>query len=536
LTTPSAQFPSNPENVSFPCSNEDCVLHVDLVDNFYQSAHDQYSSGKALSLEDVGLVQSENTRHAAAGHPHLQDAVELPQLEQDRSIPHDVDAISHYLRKDEHMCAWDGLQDVSSPGPDSVGGIHFPYQWEDILPPSGLDGGPAFKKRARARARTSVFESWLRENGLTSYPNRQQLEKLAVADGKTLKQARVALSNLRARLKLSKSFSSGKFDMVLMQIEECEDPALVAMLGSVSNSIGRYAQASHTLNFSSSPTQSHCVPPLGFGHQTAFSGGFDIWSLVSESESIATSNKSSPATCDEQLSALDLSYNPTPLEQQQEFIKRKGKRRYAARHTPHSSIAGQSGSLQGSEKMFSCTSCPESFRRAFDWQRHEEGAHKFNHIEWVCPFHDMSLVTSCCIFCSHNVESIEHFANTHNVHICSVPGDIESSSPPDSTSRRRGLHVCSGQSVSEHTFTRKDLLAQHVRGIHFRSAEHTVTNLFRVPDAWSKLVDPERTNHDALWCGFCLQSFLRIPDRMAHVADHFRDGFTIDGWVPRIVF
>jgi hypothetical protein len=60
------------------------------------------------------------------------------------------------------------------------------------------------KKGHHPRGKISVLKEWLHKNGLTAYPDSKQMQELADAEGKTLKQAQVALSNHRARLRQSK--------------------------------------------------------------------------------------------------------------------------------------------------------------------------------------------------------------------------------------------------------------------------------------------------------------------------------------------
>jgi hypothetical protein len=77
-----------------------------------------------------------------------------------------------------------------------------------LLDMKEMKGGPpgsASGNRVHSRVRSSAFRDWLHDNGFTSYPTMEEKEALAAAEGKTVQQAQVALSNLRARSKKSKS-------------------------------------------------------------------------------------------------------------------------------------------------------------------------------------------------------------------------------------------------------------------------------------------------------------------------------------------
>jgi hypothetical protein len=57
----------------------------------------------------------------------------------------------------------------------------------------------------KERQSASASKAWLQLRGATSYPSKKQLEELAFAEGKTTKQVRIALNNLRARTKQGES-------------------------------------------------------------------------------------------------------------------------------------------------------------------------------------------------------------------------------------------------------------------------------------------------------------------------------------------
>jgi hypothetical protein len=68
--------------------------------------------------------------------------------------------------------------------------------------------GPSPKSSMRRRGRSSACADWLRQHGLSAYPDKVQLHGLALMEGKTLKQVKVSLSNLRARERRSEMIQS----------------------------------------------------------------------------------------------------------------------------------------------------------------------------------------------------------------------------------------------------------------------------------------------------------------------------------------
>jgi hypothetical protein len=180
--------------------------------------------------------------------------------------------------------------------------------------------------------------------------------------------------------------------------------------------------------------------------------------------------------------------------------------------------------------LYFCTVCPKSFKRAYDWQRHEEGKHDFNHVEWVCMLHDTTLVNASCLFCPEVVGDISHLT-MHNIHVCSAGNVARDGSCREDAGTQRGCHLDSNKTLANHTFNRKDFLAQHVKGMHLKLADHNIRNAFQVPDEWSNEISHERLNPEAVWCGICLESFDCVPERMAHVAAHFQAGCTMSSWV-----
>jgi uncharacterized Zn-finger protein len=193
--------------------------------------------------------------------------------------------------------------------------------------------------------------------------------------------------------------------------------------------------------------------------------------------------------------------------------RRKGQQQHPPRFNHASCEAQSASSLTSSdhgpdvEKPFKCTVCRKSFVDAYGWKRHESSVHGYSDIEWVCMLSGTGSPGTECLFCSAIIHDFHHF-DDH---------DIQS---------------CLNKSICDRTFTRKDLLKQHVQQIHLATTDESISRAFKVPQAWSQEVDVTRIKKEALWCGFCLSACDTIGERMDHVAEHFRNGDDIDNWIP----
>ncbi|KAI4648510.1 uncharacterized protein J4E79_010132 [Alternaria viburni] len=194
--------------------------------------------------------------------------------------------------------------------------------------------------------------------------------------------------------------------------------------------------------------------------------------------------------------------------------KRKGRRFHAPRYqygtSKHLPVAPQqtwtSPSFQESENKFSCTECVKAFKNASDWKRHEASVHGYNDREWVCMLTDAFKLQSECVFCLEPMDSIDHL-DKHVIAPC--------------------LNKC----AAERSFPRKDLLRQHVLLAHLKGAPPSAKKTFGVPTEWSRGLDVSPSGPGSRWCGFCGCMLDTTARRMAHVAQHFRNGQKMTSWI-----
>ncbi|QPC64166.1 hypothetical protein HYE67_006397 [Fusarium culmorum] len=100
------------------------------------------------------------------------------------------------------------------------------------------------------------------------------------------------------------------------------------------------------------------------------------------------------------------------------------------------------------------------------------------------------LIRSICLFCGQGNPDENHLAN-HNPSAC-----------------------------QERAFSRKDHLKQHLRLVHNAALTDLTTKLW-------KTAQPDITSR----CGFCQASLSTWPDRVDHLANHFKLGCTMRSWI-----
>jgi hypothetical protein len=193
--------------------------------------------------------------------------------------------------------------------------------------------------------------------------------------------------------------------------------------------------------------------------------------------------------------------------------KRKGRRRHASRFDPNPGTQRKNYNniAIDASTSYQCTVCPSSFTNAWAWKRHELGTHDFHPIEWTCMLDETIMLGQNCIFCSRVVDDDSHHFNQHHI----LP--------------------CFKRELPDRTFASKDRMKQHVKQVHLaEETDEVIKKAFDVPRSWAQTVPPANVKPDSLWCGFCLCNLPTTLIRMDHVAQHFKDGLSMETWVPRL--
>ncbi|KAK7419217.1 hypothetical protein QQZ08_010929 [Neonectria magnoliae] len=147
-------------------------------------------------------------------------------------------------------------------------------------------------------------------------------------------------------------------------------------------------------------------------------------------------------------------------------------------------------------RAFQCTFCCDSFKSKYDWSRHEKSLH-LSLEGWVCTPRGGTVLSpdtgrSHCAYCNVLDPTSEHL-ETHNYSLCQT-------------------------GAQPHVFNRKDHLVQHLRLAH-------QLETLPVIDDW-KVEAPPMVSR----CGFCNAMMDTWQDRVDHLAQHFREGKTMDDW------
>ncbi|RTE68844.1 hypothetical protein BHE90_016778 [Fusarium euwallaceae] len=157
---------------------------------------------------------------------------------------------------------------------------------------------------------------------------------------------------------------------------------------------------------------------------------------------------------------------------------------------------------------YQCTFCTETFKKKYDWQRHEKTQH-LSVEEWICspkgPMETHPEQGKMCVYCGEADPSPSHLSGHNHA-------------------------ACLGQPSEKRTFYRKDHLRQHLRLVHGSSFKSWPM------EQWMAGNQEVRSR-----CGFCDKALESWIERVDHLAAHFKTGVTMADWKgdwgfePRIV-
>ncbi|KAH8722488.1 hypothetical protein GQ44DRAFT_568416, partial [Phaeosphaeriaceae sp. PMI808] len=157
------------------------------------------------------------------------------------------------------------------------------------------------------------------------------------------------------------------------------------------------------------------------------------------------------------------------------------------------------------QETWQCTFCSQHLVPK-SWRRHEETQHRPKY-QWTCLATSPVLthsthtgISSICAFCQLKNPSHDHMMKSHRI------------------------SECAKKSEAERTFGRPDHLRQHMKNFHRTSL------LEMVRDKWRK-DGPGKNVNEGWTCGFCAQELKTWDIRETHIANHFKDGFTMASWI-----
>jgi hypothetical protein len=161
------------------------------------------------------------------------------------------------------------------------------------------------------------------------------------------------------------------------------------------------------------------------------------------------------------------------------------------------------------QETWQCTFCSQHLVPK-SWRRHEETQHRPKY-QWTCLATSPRLAlpsrtgaSSMCAFCQLKDPSEDHFFNSHRI--------VE----------------CSKKSEADRTFGRPDHLRQHIKNFHKAGLMDMVRDMWRRDG-------PGKNVNEGWICGFCQTPLPTWDARETHIANHFKDGWTMARWDDRSV-
>ncbi|KAF2875461.1 hypothetical protein BDV95DRAFT_274136 [Massariosphaeria phaeospora] len=157
---------------------------------------------------------------------------------------------------------------------------------------------------------------------------------------------------------------------------------------------------------------------------------------------------------------------------------------------------------QPEQETWPCTFCRKNLVPK-SWRRHEETQHR-PRTQWTCmlygprlSFPARSNSSSGCAFCMIKDPSEDHFLLNHRI------------------------SECAKRPIGDRTFFRPDHLRQHVKNFHGATLFDIVQGRWKraaevVAEGWT--------------CGFCGENLENWGRRETHIANHFKEGLTMESW------
>ncbi|TDZ54018.1 Homeobox protein 4 [Colletotrichum trifolii] len=156
-----------------------------------------------------------------------------------------------------------------------------------------------------------------------------------------------------------------------------------------------------------------------------------------------------------------------------------------------------SNTLAPALNTYQCTFCTETFKTKHNWQRHEKSLH-LSLERWECCPRGPTIPDASgrlvCVFCRDSDPNDDHL-DKHN------------------------YSVCKERTPEDRLFCRKDHLQQHLKLVHD-------SKFLRWPMGnWKHENELVRSR-----CGFCASVMSSWSERADHLAEHFKDGMTMENW------
>ncbi|RAL00817.1 homeobox protein meis [Aspergillus ibericus CBS 121593] len=340
------------------------------------------------------------------------------------------------------------------------------------------DSGPSRPRNHQRLSGDAVrtLKTWLKSHPNNPYPTSQEKDDLEQQTGLTRTQISNWFINARRRKRSTGYMAIPQGQSLLSPMERWRHSPPESEAAATDDILRALADPDIPAFPGSSP---YGVPQYALSSNDS-SGSF----ILGEPSSSCGHSQSSSSEISIALSHRPPQRPPTPLHRAQPRRRRRKHVRHANR-------------LQDTRRPYQCTFCADTFATKYDWQRHEQALH-LPVDQWRCA-PDGGLIdhdgTPMCIFCQELGVDEDHLEKTHN------------------------YSICRDKPAEQRTFTRKDHLRQHLK------LTHHVDGLHPAMTSWRETRDSILSR-----CGFCTATFHTWPDRVDHVAEHFKHGSDMKQW------
>lgn len=167
---------------------------------------------------------------------------------------------------------------------------------------------------------------------------------------------------------------------------------------------------------------------------------------------------------------------------------------------------------RGSKVHYECTFCSQPFKKKHDWARHERAVHM------------PELETYTCTLLAQVTDHLQGWRVGEIEPQCNLCGQA---SPDTEHMATHDFDSCAERPPSQRTFCRKDHFWQHLQKYH---------GCQKWP-GWDLDLNLWRNKQDTFqsYCGFCNETLDSWAARTAHVAEHFKQGLTMENWLSEEV-
>ncbi|ORY02289.1 hypothetical protein BCR34DRAFT_521525 [Clohesyomyces aquaticus] len=373
------------------------------------------------------------------------------------------------------------------------------------------------------------LQGWLDAHQDNPYPTAEDKRQLALDCGITEKQVTTWFTNARARQlnpleRWASSGSGSEDDGEGVREEDIKRAAGGVGIGNMSGlGLGSgLAESGFTYLSSNAPSSLVTTPyrrAASVSGSSAFSGGPGR-AAVGAAPSRRGKKKdyrrsNAPQSPLNEFGSLSPISPISPIREQQQ----------TSHPTPLQPESSNRAPLQPDQETWQCTFClrplvPKS------WRRHEETQHR-PRSQWTCMLYGPRL--SFPTRTNTNPSSASTPGANENRNSTSYCAFCMLRSPPESHFQlHHRISECAKRAPKDRTYFRPDHLRQHVKNFH--NSKLADSAQARWKNTTSKSGEGDGDEEKGWICGFCGDHLSTWDKRETHIANHFKDGWTMARW------